>query len=667
METKNNWGMISKTLSWLNLEKHYEVPPHSPGGGGLLLIWKKDIEVSVTNATQNYIDTMISHKGISFQSTFVYGEPDQAKRFAVWNEITTLHPAGDGAWFLTGDFNEIIDNGEKSGGVVRAEGTFCAFRSFLSHNDLFDVKHHGNFLSWRGVRNLQVIQCRLDRALCNSKWSDFFPSCRSQYMKFEGLDHRPLLSFLDTSRRKGQKIFRFDRRLRDNIEVKQIIKDIWESTPYLHVEEKLSLCRRAICKWSKKFYENSRKTLDALRERLEAAMIDPIHNEEVIFQINKELLHNYRKEEEFWKQRSRQLWLILGDSNSFFHSSTKARQARNRLSVIEDENGIPCFEEEQITEVICKFYKELFTSAQRDGSDIVKAAITPCISQQTNEELIRPPSPEEIREATFAIHPDKAPGPDGFSASFFQANWEVIGPAVIQEIQCFFASGHLRISQNETHVRLIPKHTGAKSVGDYRPIALCNVFFKIISKMLSIRLKPVLETVISENQSAFTSGRAISDNVLITHEVLQYLKTSQATVRCTMAVKTDMSKVYDRVEWKFLDQVMRGMGFHEIWINWIIQCISTMTYSYLINDTAQGSVTPQRGIRQGDPLSPYLFIICGEVLSGLCSKAKKEGSLRGVKVARHSPAVNHLLFADDTMFFCQATLANCQKLQSILL
>lgn len=273
----------------------------------------------------------------------------------------------------------------------------------------------------------------------------------------------------------------------------------------------------------------------------------------------------------------------------------------------------------------------------------------------------------EIREATFTIHPDKAPGPDGFSASFFQANWEVVGPAVIQEVQGFFYTGHLRSSQNETHVRLILKHTSAKKVGDYRPIALCNVFFKIISKMLSIRLKPILEEVISENQSAFTSGRAISDNVLITHEVLNYLKNSQAQVKCMVAVKTDMSKAYDRVEWKFLDQVMERMGFHEIWRNWVMQCISTVSYSYLINDTAQGSAIPQRGIRQGDPLSPYFFILCGEVLLGLCTKEKKEGTLRGTKVARHCPAVNHLLFADDTMFFSQATIDNCSTLQQILL
>lgn len=130
-------------------------------------------------------------------------------------------------------------------------------------------------------------------------------------------------------------------------------------------------------------------------------------------------------------------------------------------------------------------------------------------------------------EATFAIYADKSPGPNGFSASFFQSNWEVVGPAVVTEIQTFFLSGALAPVINKTHVRLIPKILGASKVEDYRPIFMCNIYYKIISKLLSLRLKTVLGSIISENQSAFIPNRAIADNVLITHEVL-HLKTSKA-------------------------------------------------------------------------------------------------------------------------------------------
>jgi len=158
-----------------------------------------------------------------------------------------------------------------------------------------------------------------------------------------------------------------------------------------------------------------------------------------------------------------------------------------------------------------------------------------------------------------------------------------------------------------------------------------------------------LEEPVLTNSSSFEA--ATDDNVLITHEALHYLKTSGAKKRCYMAVKKDMSKAYDRIEWEFIRLVMQAMGFHQTWIQWIMQCITTVSYSFLLNGAAQGSVTPKRGIRQGDPLSPYLFILCSEVLTGLCRKAQQSGRLHGLRVAKGRLRVNHLLFADDTMFF----------------
>lgn len=117
-----------------------------------------------------------------------------------------------------------------------------------------------------------------------------------------------------------------------------------------------------------------------------------------------------------------------------------------------------------------------------------------------------------------------------------------MGSTITKEIQDFFSDGNLPFSINSTHIRLIPKITGPKTVADYRPIALYNVYYKVISKVTSLRLKPVLQEVISENQSTFVTGRAISDNVLITHEMLHFLKNSGATIHCSMAVKTDISK-----------------------------------------------------------------------------------------------------------------------------
>lgn len=129
------------------------------------------------------------------------------------------------------------------------------------------------------------------------------------------------------------------------------------------IEDRLARCRQAICHWSRKFQENSRKTLDELRHQLDEAMSNPVSDDDLTHKINLSLLTAYKKEEEYWRQRSRQLWLALGDSNtSFFHASTKTRKSKNRMTVIENEAGVPWFEEDQIADVICKYYDKIFTA-----------------------------------------------------------------------------------------------------------------------------------------------------------------------------------------------------------------------------------------------------------------------------------------------------------------
>lgn len=154
--------------------------------------------------------------------------------------------------------------------------------------------------------------------------------------------------------------------------------------------------------------------------------------------------------------------------------------------------------------------------------------------------------------------------------------------------------------------------------------------------------------------------------MLITHEMLHFLRQYGAKKYVSMAVKTNMSKAYNRIEWEFLRLVLQKLGFHEIWIEWVLECVSSVSYSFLINGGPQGRFKPSRGLRQGDPLFPYLFILCTEVLSGMCDKALANGSFPGIKVARNCPLINHLLFADDTMFFGKSSPTSCATLSSIL-
>ena len=212
----------------------------------------------------------------------------------------------------------------------------------------------------------------------------------------------------------------------------------------------------------------------------------------------------------------------------------------------------------------------------------------------------------------------------------------------------------------------VPKVKMPSKMKDFRPISLSNVAYKLISKVLANRLKSVLPQIISENQSAFLPERLITDNVLIAFELMHYLDHKKSGKDGFMAVKLDMSKAYDRVEWNFIEMVMRRLGFHKIWVGWVMKCITTVTYSVLINGEAHGRISPTRGLRQGDPLSSYLFLLCMEAFSALISDASNRNLLNGVSICRGCPRVTHLIFADDSLFFCKAESAEVSKFVEVL-
>ena len=283
-----------------------------------------------------------------------------------------------------------------------------------------------------------------------------------------------------------------------------------------------------------------------------------------------------------------------------------------------------------------------------------------------NERLCASFSEQEISDALFQIGPLKAPGPDGFPARFLQRNWGIIKEDVIRAVQRFFEEGIMPDNVNDTSIVLIPKKNNPEELKDFRPISLCNVLFKVVSKCLVNRLRPLLQDIISPTQSAFIPGRMITDNALIAFECIHAIQSNSADRAQFCAYKLDMAKAYDRVDWSFLEGVMAKLGFHSKWIRWVMQCVTTVRYAVRFNGHLLDTFTPTRGLRQGDPLSPYLFLLVAEGLSTLIQHELDNGGLQDFHISRRGPGISHLLFADDSLMFFRGTVHQAGIVKSIL-
>lgn len=264
----------------------------------------------------------------------------------------------------------------------------------------------------------------------------------------------------------------------------------------------------------------------------------------------------------YWKQRAHAHWLKDGDRNtSFFHACASNRRRVNQIKKLHTDEGGVVEGEEELRELIASYYKSLFSSVAGTREAELLCKVFPVVTTKMNVYLSKPFTIEEIREALNSMGDLKAPGPDGMPAIFYKRFWGLVGPKVQEAVLGVLNGGPVPVGWNETIVVLISKVLNPSRMKDLRPISLCNVVFKIITKVIARRLKEVLPAIISPSQSAFVLGRLITDNVLIAYETTHFMHQRKGGRDGLAAVKLDMSKAYDRVEWSFLENMMLKMGF----------------------------------------------------------------------------------------------------------
>ncbi|GJT75665.1 hypothetical protein Tco_1042390 [Tanacetum coccineum] len=442
--------------------------------------------------------------------------------------------------------------------------TMREFKDCVETMEVMDVQRTGLHFTWnQKPKGKDGILHKLNHDLANLEFHDCFLGAHALFNPYRISDHSPSVLSIPSIGKVKSKPFKFfnvfilDKRFKD------VVRDGWlaqvSGFHMFRVVKKLKGLKKPI---RKLMYDkgNLHANVVRLREDLDKVQTtldsDPsnvsIREKEAVAVVafNDALL----MEEKFLKQKAKITWLKEGDSNTaYFHKMVKSRVSRSRIDVVTDANGV-VFQNEDVRKDILTTMRYEALNMDADISDL------------------------RIKIAMFFLWVvTKSPGSDGFTAAFFKDTWEIIGSDVTKAICEFFTNGRFLKELNHTIIALIPKVNARARVNDYRPISCCNVLFKCISNIIANRLKDSLKRLVSPNQSAFVLGRCISDNILLTQEIMHNYHLDHGAPRC--AFKVDIQKAYDTVDWEFLRVAFIGFGFHDLMIclimEWAVYYLTT--------------------------------------------------------------------------------------------
>jgi len=649
---------------------------HLHVAGRIAIIWNPTkVHLELIDMSPQVIHCKATCKvsSISFHISFVYAYNSVVGRRPLWLSLKEFGNQYNSPWLLLGDFNCVLKADEKCNGIPVSDYEIKDLEESCLELGLSDIQYSGCFYTWS---NNSVLS-KLDRVMANSLWflEGFFG--HAHFLPAGSIsDHSPsIVSILNPTPCKSRS-FKFFNMWASHPLFSEFVESEWQceffgSKQYV-LCKKLQRIKAPLRGFNQRHFSHISSRASKAEEELitlqQAAQANPSSSDlqSKITEMRKRSLFLQEAERLFYRQKAKGVHLLNSDkSTRFFHLMAKRNAKRNFIAAICREDGSLTTSQDQVAEEFIGFYRLLLgshSSFAQINPDILSSG--PLLSAEHAEDLIKPVCVQEIKDALFDIGCEKAPGPDGFSACFFQKSWSTVGDLFCHAILEFFNSGKILRQINHSALVLIPKSAHANSVSDFRPIACCNVTYKVIAKIMAARLAPCLDSIIDKAQSAFIKGRSLAENVQLAQELLRKYARKRCSPRCL--IKVDLRKAYDTVSWSFLHQVLEGLGFPQLFVKWIMECVSTAAFSLVINGELRGFFKGNRGLRQGDPLSPFLFVICLEYLSRSLNVAT-EGTDFNYHPKCCKLKISHLAFADDLMLFARGDtpsiciLMNCLK------
>ena len=574
---------------------------------------------------------------------------------------------------MCGDFNAIRGVEERrSASRVSLHVGIDSFNTFIDSNLLVDIPLRGRTYTW--FRGDGRSMSHIDRILLSENWCLTWPTC-FQLAVSRGLsDHCPLVLAIDTHNW-GPKPVRMFKYWADFPGYDSFVRETWSSLQIsgwgsFVMKEKLKLMKSSLKEWHQRHSQNLPARILDLKDKITSLDLkgeSTVLSDDEIQELHglmENLFSLSRIHSSISWQQSRVQWFKEGDANSkFFHQVMSSRRSRNAIPFFL-VNGALVEGVDNVCNAVFTHFRTYFQTVQSTRPSMAGLNFR-TMSFSDGACLVRPFTLEEVKEAVWDCDSFKCPGSDGITLGFVKDFWDVLKGDVMRFLVEFHRNERLAKGINSTFIALIPKVDNPHRLNDFRPISLVGSMYKILAKVLANRLRSVIGLVISDAQSTFIKGRQILDGILVANEIVDEARKSHKDL---LLFKVDFEKAYDSVDWGYLEEVMSKMGFPSLWRKWIKECIGTATVSVLVNGSSTDEFSLGRGLRQGDPLSPFLFLLAAEGFNVLMEALTRNNLFSGFQVGNSaSTMVSHLQFADDTLILGQKSWANIRAMRAILL
>lgn len=659
-ETKcKSWSETMIESVW-NLQDHIWVEvPAARLSGGLVISWERNLfsdYVVVKNKHWIWIRGTVNDIVINLVNVYAPLALDDKR---IWfGEINNLvNSYKDEPLCLLGDFNSVRSREERQNFIFKPfEGRIL--EELIEDGGLWDIPLSSHKFTWFGP---QGKKSKLDRAIVNFKWLENYQWHLRSFPR-QHSDHRPLFLFSKVMNWGSKPFKAFNVWIKNERLSKLIHEEIISSSndPLFVTLKKI---KKVIKQWNLEDNGDINRRIkdkEVLLDNIDSSDSDSHLQSQVV----SELQSLYQEKSSMLIQQSRVKWDLEGDRNSkFFHQVVKFRNNRNTIKVIK-EGDVKFTDPEDIKKVFFNHFHNFFNS---NGDEIIfnlDNLLTKKLPSSKAKWLERKFSKEEIWMALQECPSLKAPGPYGLNAGWIKSFWNTISGKIEFFFEEFFLNSFIPRGSNSSFFTLIPKKNCPESVLDFRPISLINSSFKILLKVLANRISSVIDPLVSNSQSAFVKGRNISDGILLTNEIV---KDMQNKLYDGIITKLDFAKAYDSVNWGFLFHVLNCLGFSKKWISWMSSILSSSRISVLVNGSPSKEFSPHRGIRQGDPLALYLFLLISEVLHVLLDTALEKKVFEGATFKDGRRAITHLQYADDTILFLKANMNSILGVKKVLL